>query len=226
MKLIYLLVSFFLLGCSSHRPPAETQADEAPATVPGTALDLPDATDVRHTEALKAYPTGRYQDPNDPSIMHEAHEIYRVEQPPSWNFNPTAATAVPLGPTVAVKDPAKDSSGTQGELEEKIQQQNQLLQATYEQNQVLSDELKKLQDDIAKTRGLATSNEALQKQVTGLQAQLGKLQQQMDAQARAQKAPEQKPGLLNWIFNLLPTASPVPNSTPTTPNPKPTKGNK
>jgi hypothetical protein len=227
MKLIYLLIPFFLLGCSSQRPMAETQPADPSASVPGTTLAVPDTTDVRHSEALKAYPLGRYEDPDDPSVMHEAHVVYRAEEPPTWNFNPTVETEVPLGPTVAVNDPAKDTSDASGELEQKIQQQNQLLQATFEQNQQLADELKTLQDDIAKTRGLAAANEALQKQVADLRAQLFKLQQEQEAQSRlnAQTASDQKSSWWSWWIGTAPTPVPV-TSTSSSHNLNPTKGKK
>jgi hypothetical protein len=221
MKLIYLVIPLLLLGCSTRQPLAETPPADPPATVPGTALSLPDADDVRNPEALKAYPTGRYEDPDDPFVMHEGHMLYRAEQPPSWNLNPDIDAPVPLGPTVAVTDPAKERADMTGELEQKIQQQNQLLQATYEQNQQLADELKKLQDDIAKTRGIAATNEALQKQVADLQTQVAKLQQALAAQSHpappvAPKPTEQKHW---WPFYSS-------TSTPTPTNPNPTKGKK
>jgi len=223
MKLIYLFIPLFLLGCTAARPLAETQPADPPATVPGTALSLPDADDVRNSGALKAYPTGRYEDPNDPSVMHEAHVLYRAEQPPSWNLNPSVDTAVPLGPTVAVTNPAKETAAMTGELEQKIQQQNQLLQSTYEQNQQLSEELKKLQDEVAKTQGIAAANEALQKQVTDLQAQLTKLQQELAAQSHpappaAPKPVEPKPWWQFWLSTSTPILTPS--------NPTQTKGKK
>jgi hypothetical protein len=176
MKLIYLFIPLLFLGCAVDQPRAETRPIDPPASVPGTALDLPEGDDVRNPEALKAYPAGRYEDPNDPSIMHEAHTVYRAEQPASWNLNPTVSTSVPLGPTVAVTDPAKQTAPLPGELD-------QLLQATYEQNARLTDELKKLQVEVAKTRAIAAANESLQKQVSDLQAALAKVQQ---AQTRLQ----------------------------------------
>jgi hypothetical protein len=223
MKLIYLFIPLLFLGCSAEQPLAETRPVDPPDTVPGTALSLPDADDVRNPEALKAYPTGRYEDPDDPFVMHEAHMLYRAEQPPSWNLNPTEDTAVPLGPTVAVTDPAKERTDMTGELEQKIQQQNQLLQATFEQNQQLADELKKLQDDIAKTRGIAATNDALQKQVADLQTQLTKLQQEMAAQSHptppaVPKSTELKPWWQFWLSTSAPILTPT--------NPNPTKGKK
>jgi len=190
MKLIYLFIPLFFVGCSTERPLAETLPAEPPDYVSGTALSLPDADDVRNPEALKAYPAGRYEDPNDPSVMHEAHTVYRAEQPSTWNLNPTVPTAVPLGPTVAISDPAKRTAAMTGELEQKIQQQNQLLQATFEQNQQLAEELKKLQDEVVKTREIAAVNDALQKQVADLQAALTKLQEEL---ARSQQAPPAVP---------------------------------
>jgi hypothetical protein len=224
MKLIYLLVPFFFLGCSAQRPLAEIQPTDPPATVPGTALSLPNANEVRNSEALKAYPVGRYEDPNDPSVMHEAHVIYRAEEPPSWDFNPTVETAVPLGPTVAVNNPAKDYTGMTGELEQKIQQQNQLLQATFEQNQQLADELKKLQDDIAKTRGLAAANDTLQKQVADLQSQLIRLQRELESQHQTAPPKATSPRSSWWDYWFPPIPASAPAAAPI--NPTPTKGKK
>jgi hypothetical protein len=169
MKLILLFFPLLFLGCSGEQPAAMPMPAHAPATVPGTSLDLPEGDDVRNPGALKGYPVGRYEDPNDPAVMHEAHMIYRAEQPPTWNLNPTVATAVPLGPTVAVTDPAKQAEPLPGELE-------QLLQTTYEQNERLTEELKKLQGEVAKMQAVEATNATLQKQITDLQAALAKLQ--------------------------------------------------
>ena len=193
MKYLYLVIPILFLGCSSEQPLAQVLPIENSADVPGTTLPMPDGNEVRNPEALKAYPVGRYEDPDDSSVMHEAHTIYRAEQPPTWNLNPTVSTAVPLGPTVAVTDPAKENSAMTGELEQKIQQQNQLLQATFEQNERLTEELKTLQDDVAKTRAIVATNELLQKQVADLQVQLNKLQQQLMTQNHPAATPAPKP---------------------------------
>jgi len=44
------------------------------------------------------YPVGRYQDPNDPDVMHEGHTVYRAETSPDWNTDPNEPTSLPLGP--------------------------------------------------------------------------------------------------------------------------------
>jgi hypothetical protein len=169
MKLIFLFFPLLFLGCSGEQPTATPTPVNSPATVPGTSLDSPENDYLQNPGALKGYPVGRYEDPNDPAVMHEAHMIYRAEQPATWNLNPTVGTAVPLGPTVAVTDPAKQTEPLPGELE-------QLLQTTYEQNERLTEELKKLQGEVAKMQAVEANNAALQRQINDLQAALAKLQ--------------------------------------------------
>jgi hypothetical protein len=59
-------------------------------------------------ETLKAYPVNRYVDARDPNLLHEAHLVYRKETGATWNLSPHAPTVVPLGPMIAVSDPAKN----------------------------------------------------------------------------------------------------------------------
>jgi hypothetical protein len=69
-----------------------------PRSVPGTTLATDDIESVRYGENLKAYSFGRYIDPNDGLVMHEAHTVYRVETTAKWNLHPNAPVNVPGGP--------------------------------------------------------------------------------------------------------------------------------
>jgi hypothetical protein len=145
MKIQYLLSALILVGCASH----QSVADLDPGPLPqknGHALAEAQAASIRLPEQKKAYPVGRYQDPDDPTVMHEGHTLYRVETSPSWNLAPNAPTTLPLGPTDAVADPNREHVALTAEFEQKLKQEDQLLQVTYEQNQRLADEIKKLQD--------------------------------------------------------------------------------
>ena len=173
MKWTYLLPLLGLAGCST--PQADTTVPVQENQVAGTALDLQNTENLRYGEQLKAYPVGRYEDPNNPYVLHEAHTIYRAEQASRWNLNPNAPTAVPLGPTVAVADPAKQTAALTGELEQKIQQQNQLLQATTEQNDRLSQEIDRMKTEADKAQAASVANDALRQQIAGQQAQLDAL---------------------------------------------------
>lgn len=123
------------------------------APVSGTDLDLANAEKVRMSESVKAYPVSRYVDPQDRDLMHEAHVVYRREAGASWNLNPNAPTVVPLGPVLAVADPAKTPTPLPAELEQRMAEQNQLVASLIEQNDALAKELAKLGKELAELRG-------------------------------------------------------------------------
>ncbi|MGH7945598.1 MAG: hypothetical protein ACREF9_11380 [Opitutaceae bacterium] len=126
----------------------------APSVVPvaGTDIDQTNVEKVRVGETLKSYPVGRYVDPTDPNVMHEAHVVYRKEAGSSWNLNPNAPTVVPLGPVLAVADPAKTPSPLSAELEQKMAEQNQLVASLIEQNEALAKELGRLGSELTELR--------------------------------------------------------------------------
>ena len=156
IKLLLLVPALALAGCQAlmtkQTATAPPPIESAPAPVAGTDLDQNNSEKVRMSESLKAYPVGRLVDPNDPNLMHEAHTVYRREAGANWNLNPNAPTVVPLGPVLAVADPAKTPNPLPAELEQKIAEQNQLMSTLIEQNEALSAQLAKLSKDMAEIR--------------------------------------------------------------------------
>lgn len=155
-KLLLICVALALTGCQNltedsgkASPPA---VEPAPAPIAGTELDQNNIEKVRVGETLKAYPVGRIVDPNNPNVMDEAHTVYRREAGPDWNLNPNAPTVVPLGPVLAVADPAKTPNPLPAELEQKMAEQNQLMTSLIEQNEALAGQLAKLGKEIADLR--------------------------------------------------------------------------
>jgi hypothetical protein len=143
MKLHYLLPALLLVGCAHSSPPV-TCGDPGP--LPQNHA-VPDTSSVRTPEKLKAYPVGRYEDPNDAEVMHDGHTIYRAESSPQWNTAPNAPTDLPLGPgEMAEADPAQERTALTAELEQRLKQEDQLLQTTYEQNERLGQEIGKLEE--------------------------------------------------------------------------------
>lgn len=154
---IICAVALACAGCASLGRKAIVVSPSPPsppaaAPVSGTDLDQTNAEKVRVGESLKAYPVGRYVDPQDPDLMHEAHVVYRREAGSSWNLNPNAPTVVPLGPVLAVADPAKTPGPLPAELEAKMAEQNQLVASLIEQNDALAKELAKLGKELAELR--------------------------------------------------------------------------
>ena len=114
---------------------------------------VPDTASVRTPEQLKAYPVGRYEDPNDPDVMHEGHTVYRAESSPDWNTDPNEPTSLPLGPgEMATADPSQQHTALTAELEQRLKQEDQLLQTTYEQNERLAQEIQTLQTEVPHVR--------------------------------------------------------------------------
>ncbi len=142
MKLHYLFPALLLAGCASSHP---TAVDVGPGPLP-QKHDVSDPASIRTPEQVKAYPVGRYEDPNNPDVMHEGHTIYRAETSPEWDTDPNEPTSLPLGPgEMATADPAQEHTALTAELEQRLKQEDQLLQTTYEQNERLAEEIKALQ---------------------------------------------------------------------------------
>ena len=143
MKIQYLFPALLLVGCASSNPPT---VDVSPGPLP-QKHSPPDTASVRTPEQLKAYPVGRYEDPNDPDVMHEGHTIYRAETSPDWNTDPNEPTSLPLGPgEMATAEPSQQHTALTAELEQRLKQEDQLLQTTYEQNERLAQEIGKLEE--------------------------------------------------------------------------------
>ena len=150
--LINLIPILLVTGCASSSKIVDRDADALPQK-PEPILDESPTASVRLPEQLKAYPVGRYEDPADPGIMHEGHTVYRAETSPAWNTAPNEPTSLPLGPgEMAVADPAQEHTALTAELEQRLKQEDQLLQTTYEQNSRLADEIKAVQAQLPTIR--------------------------------------------------------------------------
>ena len=70
MKIRFILPLVLLTACASQ-PKPHVRA------IPGTVLPSEGVESVRYSENIKAYPIGRYIDPNDTLVMHERHTNLR-----------------------------------------------------------------------------------------------------------------------------------------------------
>jgi hypothetical protein len=163
MRKTDLIIAFVVLllgaGCTSAKKKPSVSAALPVMPVAGTELDQHNVEKVRTGETLKAYPIGRFVDPNDPNVMHESHVVYRKETGTSWNLAPNAPTVVPLGPVLAVADPSVQSNPLPAELEQKVAEQNQLMATLIEQNEALVAELGKLGKELTELRRRSTDSQ-------------------------------------------------------------------
>jgi hypothetical protein len=135
---------------------------------------------IRTSETVKAYPVGRYSDPNCPEEMHERHTLYRREESSNWNYQSQASYPLPLGQLgpVARSNPSP-SYYVHAEKEEMNAQQQAYAEALLEQNQALKKRIESMQQEEGK--------------VPSLRQEIEKLQQQLDAHPVTPSLPSKPP---------------------------------
>ncbi len=155
--LIPLLALSVCAGCATRKE------IRSKAVVPGTSVSARSLPTVRTPETIKAYPAGRYTDPNYPDEMHERHTVYRREQSPDWNYLPDPPVALPRGPTVPTSNPSPSYyAKAKGELNA---QQRAYAEALQEQNRAMKKRIETLQQEAGKVQGLEQEINRLKKQI-------------------------------------------------------------
>ena len=149
-----------------------------PPSVPGTMLATGDMESVRYGENVKAYSLGRYIDPNDGLMMHEAHTIYRVETTAKWNLHPNEPVNVPGGSAIGIIDPAHNDSPLTPEIAAEVSRQKAATQALLEQGQRMNNLVNRLSKTLPVTKQIAVDNVRLQYEVTIAQKRLDALEEE------------------------------------------------
>jgi hypothetical protein len=186
---LLVLVAACLSACASQKV---TEVPSAAPVVADTVLDPTNQENVRNSSVIQTLSVGPTQDPTNPNIREDAHNIERVVEPESWNLHPNVPTAINMGPIVAVTDPNRQAEPMTPELIQKIQQENQLLKVTAEQNDAMAAKIAELQG-LLKTKQMTDQENS---DLTARVAQLEKAQKELEAkleQARATRgAPASK----------------------------------
>ena len=191
MKLdILILLPFVLVGCATK--PARI-VDMSARAVPGATLASDGMESVRFAENLKAYPLGRYIDPNNRQIMHEGHRIYRVETTAKWNLHPNESVPGPLGP-LRVRDSARTIAPVGDEFIAELNQQKEATKAMMQGGQLVTQKLGELAGKLQQTQQIAAQNAQLKQEVDTARQRLDALEEQLRAKPSATPAkrlPEQ-----------------------------------
>ena len=179
-SLLLLLVAACLSACASQKV---TDVPSAAPVVADTVLDPTNQENVRNSSVIQTLSVGPTQDPTNPNIREDAHNIERVVEPESWNLHPNVPTAINMGPIVAVNDPNRQAEPMTPELIQKIQQENQLLKVTAEQNDAMAAKIAELQA-LLKTKQITDQDNA---DLTARVAQLEKAQKELEAKLEQAK---------------------------------------
>jgi hypothetical protein len=163
MKQILIFIPLLLLSACAGKKPVIVRM---PPAVPGTILATDDMESVRYGENLKAYPVGRYIDPNDGLVMHEAHTVYRVETTAKWNLHPSAPVTIPSGPVVGIIDPAHKDSPLTPEVVAEVNRQKAATTALMVQGQRMNQALNQLSQTLSATAQVSVENAQLKNEMT------------------------------------------------------------
>jgi hypothetical protein len=174
MKQILILIPLlFLPACATKKPVAVRMA----RSVPGTTLPSDDMESVRYGENLKAYPVGRYVDPNNGLVMHEAHTVYRVETTAKWNLHPNGTANVPVGPVVGIVDPARKESPVTAEVAAEVNRQKAATHALIDQGARMNQALNQISQSISITKQISEQNAQLKTAVSTTEQRLEVLEE-------------------------------------------------
>ena len=178
---LLVLVAACLSACASQKV---TEVPSAAPVVADTVLDSTNQENVRNSSVIQTLSVGPSQDPTNPNIREDAHNVERVVEPESWNLHPNVPTAINMGPIVAVNDPNRQAEPVTPELIQKIQQENQLLKVTAEQNDAMAAKIAELQA-LLKSKQMTDQDNA---DLTARVAQLEKAQKELEAKLEQVKA--------------------------------------
>jgi hypothetical protein len=144
MKIPFFALSLTVLalaGCASSKPDVTYMN---PAPVAGNTVASNSIESVRTQDVIKAYPNGRYVDPNDGNVMYGQGVAYQVQQNGNWNLNNNDPVHVPLGPVTEYTTPAGNPNATSPELEQRLREEDSVVKVVTSENDRLMQELDKL----------------------------------------------------------------------------------
>ena len=184
MKRLFLIPIIFLTACASHSPKTNSAAVSGPVGQPVSSDTF------RTDEQLKEYRFGRYVDPREPLVMHEAHPTYRVESTAQWDLRPQTAPSISPRKTATAS-----SSSTNDAVVAEVNKQRAATRAFTEQTATLNQKLTQLSQAVGQTEEIAKQNLSLKKDVADLREHLDAIDTQLNQSkpaASPQPSPEDK----------------------------------
>lgn len=167
MKPLYLISLLSLSACTTA-PKLEVRPLSPPTPIEQSA--------VRYSEIVRPYHIGRYADPNNGSVMHEQHVVYRVEETARWNFHPgnPCGNVFPWPPVR--RDPASVSFPVNDAIVAEVNSQRLATTQIMAQTKVLTGALQQLQTALQAARNNEQATASLQAAITDLRKRLDALE--------------------------------------------------
>jgi len=157
-----------LAGCASPKPTAYVPVyyDKIPVRSSDAVLG---------PQLVEAYPISRYQDPQNPDLMHERHIVYRRINR-GWRLKSNPGEEIQLGATTGPREAAYQPNPSRSEVDAAVvSQRYQLSQA----NRALRDvdrQLRQLEQVGPAVKGMAANQQAEAAYLKALEERLNKLE--------------------------------------------------
>jgi len=170
MKRLILLIPIVLLSACASKPPKKIVI--VPALTPSRPVS--DLESVRRSEEVREYRFGRYVDPGNRLVMHEAHPVYRVEKTADWSLLPDGtsnSTRVP--PNATVPSTLADDA-----VVAEINKQKAVTKVFTEQAATLNQRLSGLTDAVTLTKQMAEQQLLQQRDIAALKSRLNAVEKE------------------------------------------------
>ena len=197
MKSIFYILPLVALcsNCAKKTPVDPIVVIQAPSK-PLTAAQ---SKALRHPESVRKYAIGRYTDPNNQNILHEAHVIYRVEATSKWNHLPNRAKSLDRQyPKHFVKSQESKEIAT---LRQNLANERKTNRAVMVANKKLQESITPLTESFNHTKVLAEQNAELRRQ---LHAKKSKVSSKVSSKkkpsdSKPASSSQSKSNLLEWF---------------------------
>jgi hypothetical protein len=167
-RLLLTLPIIFLAACASRTP---KKIVVVPAFAPSSSVD---EASVRRPEEVRQYRFGRYVDPGNRQVMHEAHPVYRIEKTADWNLRPDGASQGPR----AIPNPNGAAASPDDAVVAEINKQKAATKAFTEQAATLNQRLSGLTEAVVQTRQMAEQQLLQQRDIASLKSRLNAVEKE------------------------------------------------
>jgi hypothetical protein len=165
------VIMIFMVGCAPTPNPT--------AFVPVYYDKIP----VRSTDAVlgpqmvEAYPISRYQDPQNPDLMHERHIVYRRINR-GWRLKSNPGEEIQLGATVGPRNAGYQPRPSRGEVNSAVVSQRYQLAQNEETLAQVRQQLAELQQVAPTVNGIVQNQQAEIARLQAMEQRLMKLEKQ------------------------------------------------
>lgn len=198
MNHIILLILIALITCSCRSNPGPKPTVVRVSSAPTGTKSMPEPrVPVRYPESVSVYAVSRYVDPSNSRVLHESHDVYRVEQDPTWNLN--TPPGVHSGPPVALIDPAYHPAPTNGD--EVAARLNAQEQKTAQIEQAIGAQIQSITGSSELNRQLIIQNQVVVDRVEDLLRRQRFLEEEIKKRPIQTQPPTQNPAIKdasNW----------------------------